>query len=55
MDKTQLITLVAAILAKDQSEESFFEAAKRAERLVHLIANNEHMPASNWDGNVKFV
>jgi hypothetical protein len=55
MERAELVTLVAAILAKGTSEQEFHDAAVAADRLVDYVKSGAYKPPSNWDGNVKFI
>ncbi len=55
MDRTQLVTIVSAILAKGISDKEFENAAKAAEQLAAYIQSGKHKPPSTWDGNVKLL
>jgi len=55
MDRTQLVTVVAAILTKGTSGQEILEAAKAAEALVDYIQSGQHKSSSDWDGKVKFI
>ncbi len=55
MDRIQLVTIVAAILAKGNSGQEFQDAAKAAEQLVDYIQSGKHKPPSKWDGTVKCI
>ena len=55
MDRTQLVTIVAAILAKGNSEPDLVTAAKSAERLVQLIELEKNERTSKYTGKLPTV
>lgn len=55
MERTELVTIVAAILANGNSDAEFLTAARAAEKLTTMIQTGKHLETSTWDGNVKTV
>ena len=55
MERTELVTIVAAILANGNSDADLLTAAKAAEKLTTMIQTGEHREPSTWDGKIKTV
>ncbi len=50
MERKELVSLVAAILATRAGSGNFDTTVKEAEELVKMVESGKHVPKSDWSG-----
>ncbi|HYB60254.1 MAG TPA: hypothetical protein VEH50_02145 [Methylomirabilota bacterium] len=55
MDRNQLVSLVAAMLAARTEKADLDAAVKNAEELIRIVDTRKHVPKSDWNGKVKKI